>query len=293
MAHEAWGLWGDADEAGATNLITAREVLGATSLVKQGRVLSLAQPLSKKTPVPGHRGGLQHFMDRDGGDYAAGARAKGGFQFAEDTVVMPVHIGTHIDALCHAWCDDQLYNGHASTAISSTHGARKCGMEKLPPIVTRGVLLDVVKARGGPLSDGVAIGKAELVGVAEAAGITLQKGDAVLIRTGWLESQAGKPPRSVDFNAEPGINVEAALWLATSGVALVGADNFAIEAMPFPEGTIFPVHQRLIRDYGITLLEGAVLTELAAIGVTEFLFAAAALPLVGGTGSPITPMAIF
>ncbi len=293
MAREAWGLWGDADEVGAANLITANEVLGATVLVKQGRVLSLAQPLSKKTPVPGHRSGLQHFMDRDGGDYAGGARAKGGFQFAEDTVVMPVHIGTHIDALCHAWCDDHLYNGHASTQISSTHGAKKCGVDKLPPIVTRGVLLDVAKARGGPLADGDSIGQAELAAVAKTAAITLQKGDAVLIRTGWLESQTSKAPRTVDFNAEPGIDVEAALWLATSGVALVGADNFAIEAMPFPEGTIFPVHQRLIRDYGISLLEGAVLADLAATGVTEFLFAAAALPLVGGTGSPITPMAIF
>lgn len=293
MAHEAWGLWGDADEVGAANLITPSEVLGATALVKQGRVLSLAQPLSKKTPVPGHRGSLQHFMDRDGGDYAAGARAKGGFQFAEDTVVMPVHIGTHIDALCHAWYDDHLYNGHASTEIKSTHGAKKCGVEKLPPIVTRGVLLDVAKARGGPLADGESIGQAELAAVATAAAITLQKGDAVMIRTGWLESQISKAPRQVDFNAEPGIDVEAALWLATSGVALVGADNFAIEAMPFPEGTIFPVHQRLIRDYGISLLEGVVLADLAAVGVTEFLFAAAALPLVGGTGSPITPMAIF
>lgn len=293
MAHESWGLWGDADEVGAANLITPSEVLIATALVKQGRVLSLAQTLSKKTPVPGHRGSLQHFMDRDGGDYAAGARAKGGFQFAEDTVVMPVHIGTHIDALCHAWYDDHLYNGHASTEINSTHGAKKCGVEKLPPFVTRGVLLDVAKARGGPLADGESIGQAELVAVAKTAAITLQKGDAVMIRTGWLESQISKAPRQVDFNAEPGIDVEAALWLATSGVALVGADNFAIEVMPFPEGTIFPVHQRLIRDYGISLLEGVVLADLAAAGVTEFLFAAAALPLVGGTGSPITPMAIF
>jgi len=293
MAHEAWGMWGDADEAGAANLMTPSGVLKATALVKQGRVLSLAQPLSKFTPVPSHRSGLLHFMDRDGGDYAAGARAKGGFQFAEDTVVMPVHIGTHIDALCHVWCEDQLYNGHASTEISSTHGAKKCGMEKLPPIVTRGLLLDVAKARGGPLADGDSIGAAELKAIANAAEMTLRNGDAVLIRTGWLESQVGKPPRSVDFNAEPGIDVDAALWLATSGVVLVGADNFAIEVMPFPKGTIFPVHQRLIRDYGISLLEGAVLAELAETGVTEFLFAAAALPLLGGTGSPITPMAIF
>ena len=293
MAGEAWGRWGDTDEVGALNLVTADTVLAATGLVKQGRVLSLAQPLSKKTPVPSHRTGLLHFMDRDGGDYAAGARRPGGFQFAEDSLVMPVHIGTHIDALCHAWCDDQLYNGHDASEITSTRGAAKCGVDKLPPIVTRGVLLDVAKAHDAPLAPGYSIGQAELAATATRAGIALQSGDAVLIRTGWLENQVGLPPRGVDFNTEPGIDVEAALWLAEAGVALVGADNFAIEAMPFPEGTVFPVHQRLIRDYGIPLLEGVVLAELAALDLGHFLFMAAALPIVGGTGSPLTPLAIY
>jgi hypothetical protein len=125
------------------------------------------------------------------------------------------------------------------------------------------------------------------------AGVAPASGDAVLIRTGWLENQTGKPAQTVDFNEEPGIDVEAALWLAEAGVALVGADNYAIEAMPFPAGTTFPVHQRLIRDFGIPLLEGLVLQEFAALGVPEFLFVAAPLPIVGGTGSPITPLAIY
>lgn len=293
MSHEAWGRWGAADEVGALNLVTAQDVLYATSLVREGRVMSLAQPLSKNTPVPSHRTGMLHFMDRDGGDYAAGARRPGGFQFADDTVVMPLHIGTHIDALCHAWCDDQLYNGHSGSEITSTRGAKKCGVDKLPPIVTRGVLLDVAQAHDAPLAPGYSIGRAELAATADRAKIELRRGDAVLIRTGWLENQAGLPPRGVDFNTEPGIDVEAALWLAEAGVALVGADNFAIEAMPFPAGTVFPVHQRLIRDYGIPLLEGLVLADFARCGVTEFLFVAAALPIVGGTGSPMTPMAIF
>ena len=293
MSREAWGLWGQDDEIGALNLVGADQVLAATALVRQGKVVSLAQPLSKKTPVPSHRTGLLHFMDRDGGDYAAGARSVNGFQFAEDSVVMPVHLGTHIDALCHAWCDDQLYNGHASTEITSTHGAKKCGIEKLPPIVTRGVLLDILASHGAPLPDGYSIGVDELEAAADRAGIVLKPGDAVLIRTGWLEDQAGKRRQDVNFNEEPGIDVDAALWLATSGVSMVGADNFAIEAMPFPEGTTFPVHQRLIRDYGISLLEGLALQAFAGLGINEFLFVAAPLPILGGTGSPITPLAIY
>ena len=293
MSREAWGRWGADDEVGASRLIGKREVLAAAGLVREGRVLSLAQPLSGKTPVPASRTGLLHFMDRDGGDYAAGARRSNGFQFADDSVVMPLHIGTHIDALCHAWYDDQLYNGHPSSEITSTRGTRRCGIDKLPPLVARGVLLDLVEARGAPLPDGTSVGRDELVASAERAGAILRPGDVVLIRTGWLEAQAGKPARDVDFNAEPGIDVDAALWLAAAGVSSVGADNFAIEVMPFPAGTTFPVHQRLIRDHGITLIEGLVLRELAEQAPREFLFVAAPLPIVGGTGSPLTPLAVF
>jgi kynurenine formamidase len=232
-----------------------------------------------------------HFMGRDGGDYAAGAKRPGGFQFAEDTVVLPLHLGTHIDALCHAWCDDHLYNGFPGNTVRSTTRALRCGVEKLPPLVTRGVLLDIVRLSGAPVPPGETIGLRQVQAAAKQAEVTLRDGDAVLIRTGWLESQDAES--GVDFNAEPGIDVEAALWLAESGVAMVGADNFAIEVLPFPKGTVFPVHQRLIRDYGIPLLEGLVLQRLAEAGATEFLFITAPLPIAGATGSPVAPVAVL
>ncbi len=291
MAREAWGRWGAEDEAGAANLIGAAEVRHAVSLVRTGQVISLTQPISDRLPVPGHRAGVQHFMGRDGGDYAAGAKRPGGFQFAEDTLILPLHTGTHIDALCHAWCDDHLYNGFPGSSVRSTTRALRCGVEKLPPLVTRGVLLDIVRLRGAVAAPGETIGCAEVQAAAEQAGITLQSGDAVLIRTGWLESQ--DRARGVDFNSEPGIDEAAALWLAESGAALVGADNFAIEVLPFPPGTVFPVHQRLIRDYGISLLEGMVLRPLADTGATAFLFVATPLPVVGATGSPVAPVAVL
>jgi len=113
MTQENWNRWGPEDERGALNLIDADAVKRASVLVTAGQVISLAQALSPRTPFPPHRSGLQHFMGRSGGDYAAGARRPGGFQFAEDTLMLPAHIGTHIDALCHVWYDDQLYNGPA------------------------------------------------------------------------------------------------------------------------------------------------------------------------------------
>ncbi len=291
MTKESWNRWGETDERGALNHIAAEQVRDAAALVQSGQVLSLAQPLSPRTPVPQHRAGVQHFMGRDGGDYAAGARKPGGFQFAEDTVVMPLHIGTHIDALCHAWYDDALYNGFPGNGTRSTTGANHCGIDKMGAIVGRGVLLDVVAVRGGPLDNGQTIGRDDLLRAVDLAGVEPGQGDIVLIRTGWAERQALVAP--VSFDAEPGLDLEAGLWLAERSIALLGADNFAIEVIPFPRGTVFPVHQRLIRDYGIPLLEGLVLHDLAATGRNQFMFAASPLPVVGGTGSPISPMAIL
>ncbi len=289
MAQEAWGRWGVADEAGSANFAGAEEARRAAALVKTGRVFHLGQPLSPKMPTPAHRAGVLHFMGRDGGDYAAGAKRPDGFQFSEDTIVLPLHVGTHMDALCHCWYDDKLYNGFSGDTVRSTNGAFHCGIDKMPPLVTRGVLLDLVKLTGAPLPPGRSVSRAELQAAAQAAGVAIERGDAVLLRTGWFESCAGNNP---SFDEEPGIDVEAGVWLADAGVALVGADNFAIEVLPFPPGKVFPVHQRLVRDYGMALLEGLVLAPLAEFGATTFLFMAAPLRIVGATGSPVAPVAV-
>ncbi|WP_300044138.1 cyclase family protein [Ramlibacter sp.] len=287
----AWGRWGPEDEAGAMNHIGPEQVKRAAGLVRTGEVVRLAQLLSHRTPVPRHRASLQHFMGRDGGDYAAGAKRPGGFQFAEDTVVMPLHIGTHIDALCHAWCDSRLFNNYREDSLRSTSGATRLGVEKMPPAVTRGVLLDVVAHRGRPLEAGEVISRADLEACLCASGLQLEPGDAVLLHTGWLATQGGVA--DVDFNTEPGIDHAAGLWLAQQDVALIGADNYAVEVLPFAPGTVFPVHQCVIRDFGIPLLEGLQLEPLVRTGRHEFLFVAAALPIVGATGSPLTPLAIL
>ena len=232
----------------------------AAGLVRTGQVLRLAQPLSTAHAGAAPPRGLQHFMGRDGGDYAAGAGRPGGFQFAEDTVVMPLHIGTHVDALCHAWCDSRMFNNYREDTMRSTTGATRLGVEKMPPAVTRGVLLDVVGLRGRALAADEVISRSDLEACLAAARLTLEPGDAVLLHTGWLAAQKDKT--DIDFNAEPGIDHEAGLWLARQDVALIGADNYAVEVLPFAKGTVFPVHQCVIRDFGIPLLEGLQLEEL-------------------------------
>lgn len=291
MNQGAWGRWGGDDERGALNLIDAEHVKRAAALVRTGRVISLGQPMSPRTPVPPHRAPMQHFMGRDGGDYAAGAkRPAGGFQFAEDTVVLPLQFGTHIDALCHAWHDDHLYNGFPSTGIRSTTGAARCGADKMGPIMARGVLLDVCAVAGGPLTVGAAVDAAMLRQAASRAEVEVQAGDVVLLRTGWNESMLASPDY---YDGEPGIDITAAQWLVEHDVAVVGADNFAVEAIPFPPGEVFPVHKLLIRGHGIPLIEGLLLAELAASGAGAFLFVAQPLPIAGGTGSPLAPIAVL
>lgn len=290
MAEEAWKRWGENDERGALNLIGAEETRYAASLVREGRVVSLAQPISNVMPAPPKRAKPQHFMDRDAGDYAAGARAPGGFQYADDTLLLPLHLGTHIDCLCHVWYGERLYNGFEQDAIRST-GAIRCDATTMGPIATRGILLDFVALKGDPLADGEVITAAMLQTLLSRNAIALRRGDAVLIRTGWSEHHLSNG--TADFNTEPGIDLEAGLVLAQADIALLGADNYAVEVLPFAPGTVFPVHQRLIRDYGIPLLEGLMLKELAATGRHEFLFVTSPLPIEGATASPVAPVAVL
>jgi kynurenine formamidase len=290
VAEEAWNRWGPDDERGALNLIGSEETRHAVSLVRSGIAISLAQTVSVTMPAPPQRVRPAHFMGRDAGDYPPGARAPGGFQFSDDTMVLPLHLGTHIDCLCHVWYGDKLYNGFDQRVVRSS-GSLRCDAVSMGPIATRGILLDFVAMNGGALNDGEIIDADRLLKLLETQRITLRKGDAVLIRTGWFERHADSG--TADFNTEPGIDLEAALILAEASVALIGADNYAVEVLPFAAGSVFPVHQRLIRDYGIPLLEGLVLAPLAASGVREFLFLASPLPLKGATASPVAPVAIL
>jgi kynurenine formamidase len=275
--------------SGALGRIDDRMRRAALASIEHGAIVALGQPLGPQTPTPAHRPGVARFMLRDGGDYAAGAKRPGGFQFAEDTVLLPTHAGTHVDALAHVWHDDLLHGGIPADTVRSTTGAQHLGADELGPIVARGVLLDV--APGTSLPAGAPIGADDLQACCDRLGVRIESGDAVLVRTGWLTA-AGDDP-DVYFSAEPGLDVGAATWLAEREVCLVGADNCAIEQIPFPDGQVFPVHQLLIADHGIPLIEGLVLDELARRASGRFAFVALPLALSGCTASPLSPVAIL
>jgi kynurenine formamidase len=286
-----WGRWGSADEQGTLNLLTSARVRDATHAVAQGRVVSLAQRLDQHTPVSRGRAAIAHHMVRDAGDYVLGGRTLGRSRFAEDVVTLGTHTGTHIDALAHVWYDEHLYNGHDQRAVRS-NGAGRCGADKLTPIVARGLLIDVAGQQGTDvLAVDFAIDAAVLDRCCTQANSFPQTGDVVLLHTGWMAAHGGDG--DAYFAGEPGLVPSGAAWLAQRDVAVIGADNYAVERLDAQSNGGFPVHELLMCDHGVPLIENLVLAELAALAAREFLFVAAPLPLGGATASPITPLAIL
>lgn len=286
-----WGRWGDADESGAGNHITPASILAALRLPQTGEVVALSQVIGDRH-APRNGAPPQHFMLNDAGDYLAGAKAPQGFQAAADHISMATHGAvTHLDAIGHVWYDDTLYNGYSHVAVRSS-GLRKLGIEKAPTFLTRGVLIDVARHRGVEhLDPGYEITAADLQEVLEASGTTLEPGDSVLIRTGWIN--VWESAEIAYHGDRPGIGLDASEFLARADVSLVGADNSGVEVLPWATGTVCPVHQFLIRDCAIYLLEFLDLEALSATGRAEFLFIASPLRIRGATGSPIAPVAVL
>ena len=287
-----WGRWGTDDERGAANFITAERTRAAASLVKTGKIYSLALPLqTAHVPVLPSRVPPQHYMRMDGGDYAAGLKRKGGFQTSDDYIALGTHTTTHIDALAHAWYDDKLYNDFSANTVRS-NGAKHCGIDKLVHLVGRGVLVDLCRHRGLPhLPFGEVITPQHIEDCAKAQGVALQEGDILLFRTGWTDLFR-KGDRATYFKGEPGIGRDAAEWIGRKGFSAVGSDNWGVEVVPVEGDIPGPVHRRLIRDFGVYLLELFDLDSIAADRVYEFLFVAAPLRITGGVGSPLNPLAI-
>ena len=289
-----WGRWGAADEKGALNLITDESVAAAAAIVRRGRRYSLALTLDfRRLPASPSRVGAAHFMTLDAGDYAAGLRLPHDARVADDYVVMPTQWGTHLDALAHVWRGEELYNGHPASSVRS-FGASRCGIDKAGVIVTRGILLDVPAVKDVTrLPAGYQVESADIDAALERAGTEIRPGDAILLRTGWIQLVSEAPEQF--YTSQPGLGLEAALGLARRDVCLIGADNAAVEAMSWQGRATTAnnvVHQHLIRDFGIHLLEMMNLEELARDEVRECLLVIAPLPFHGGVGSPVVPVAL-
>jgi kynurenine formamidase len=282
-----WGRWGDEDELGALNLITPEVTAAAAAAVRSGRTVSCARPLDTRPsadnpqPVAHHMTGTA--TEGMGADYFA---------------ISPHGFSTsHLDALCHIFHEGKLYNGFPTEAVTA-HGATKLGIDKLRAgIVTRGVLLDIPALRGvDALEPGEPIFPEDLEAAEKKAGLQVQPGDALLVRTGrWTWRRANGPWDAGSLAA--GLDASCLPWLRGRDVATLGSDGVSDVLPSRVDGVGMPIHTTVIVAMGVHLLDNLDLDNLATACAEEarweFLFTVAPLVLRRGTASPVNPIALF
>lgn len=303
-----WGKWGPEDELGTLNYTTPEDIVAAaTSLVRKGKVISLAINLDSKGPQgartkfpPQGRINPVHTMLRTGTDAYSGVLDHRGIRSADDMVVLPSQCATHWDGLGHIFYGNHMWNGYDCREVSS-YGAAKAGIEKTrEKFVGRGVLLDIARHVGVDwLPEGFAITSAMLDDVCAAQGVEVGRGDHLLLRTGQMEEMfaAGSWDGYPGGDA-PGLAFETLYWLQDRQVATVATDTWGVEVRPNESGPEInqPWHWICIPIMGLTMGEIFKLDELArdcaGDGSWDFLFVAPALPVTGAVGSPVNPLAI-
>jgi kynurenine formamidase len=293
-----WGRWGADDERGTLNFITPDVVRRAAACVRRGDVFALGLPLGADGPQIGQGGRVNplHLMTATEGRLGA---APDGPRYADDVVVMPLQCATQWDSLAHVWYGGQIYNGVPAATAVTAGGVARSGIDKVGAgIVSRGVLLDVARARDVERLDaGYAIAPADLEAAERRQGVRVERGDVLLVRTGHLSVFTRDGDRVGYMRRMPGLGVACVEWLHAREVAAVASDTNAVEVIPFEDPAVaLPVHQLCLRDMGLMLGEMFVLDALAddcaRDGVWECLFTAPPLRVVGGTGSPVNPLAV-
>ncbi len=280
--------WGPEDEIGSANYITPERVKLAASLVKTGKTYALGMVTGPDTPAYPPRHYKVYVWDTVLG-------GPNELTTTDDLAVTWLGVGSQIDGFGHVGIDHVHYNGWKTQDFLSLTGIKKFGVENIPPIVARGVLLDMTKYYAVDIvPNGTAFNSKEINEVAKRQGIEIREGDVVLFHTGWLKqfAQMGAGEPKLGF-PEPGIGVEGARYLAGKGVVAVGADTWALEAIPFEkEAERFPVHQELLAKNGTYILENMNTAALAADAAYEFMFVLGAPRMAGAVQTIVNPVAI-
>lgn len=282
--------WGPDDTIGALNRLSPEKVVEAARLIKTGKTYSLGVITGSDTPAyPPRKFSMTILQLDDGvGEPQGRNRTTGN----DDLMTTWLGIGSQIDGLGHLGIDHHYYNGtHASDFVSLT-GLTKFGTHEIPPIVTRGVLLDMTEHYGeDPLPEGTAFNSEEIMAAAEAQDVIISEGDVVLFHTGWQPLAESDPERFLA--GEPGLGVDGARYLADLGAVAVGSDAWALEPIPHEDPELsFPVHAELLAKNGIHILENMNTAELAADQAWEFLFVLGVPKFEGAVQMVINPIAI-
>jgi kynurenine formamidase len=255
------------------------------------RTVELGQPLFTGMPCSPNHPGFRMTLARRHGDMTR----PDGSSAANEVIITGGHVGTHIDALAHVSFQGKLHGGVDAAAAQAGGSFRELGVDQVPPLITRGVLLDVAGAAGAEvLEPGYGVTAADLQRAADRAGVLPGPGDVALVRTGWARHFDDAARYLGQDTGVPGVTEEGATWLADKGIVATGTDTTAYEQIPAGAGhRLLPVHRLLLVERGIFIMEHLNLEHAAAAGLTEFLFVVAPLRIVGGTGSPIRPFAVL
>ena len=287
---QAVSPYGADDTLGAINNLSPAKVVAAARLIKTGKSYPLGVPTGRETPAYGPRTyQLTVTQLSDGTGAALGSNKATG---NDDLLNVWMGIGSQIDGLGHMGTDHVYYNDTHASEFVTTEGLLKFGIDALPPIVTRGVLLDMTKHFGAnPVPEGTAFNRKEIDAAAARQGVALEKGDVVLFHTGWLAVAESDPKRFM--SGQPGLGLGGARYLAGLGVVAVGADTWALEVLPSEDPKmIFPVHPELLAKNGVYILENMDTRALAADNASEFLFVLGQPRFVGAVQAVINPVAI-
>jgi kynurenine formamidase len=280
----ALGWWPSAfgadDEIGMLNHVTAEKRLQALRLVREGKLYDLGRVLDEHVPVfPGRA--FHQTLVTTAHHANQGGLGDNKVNWITEVVSGTMQLGTHLDALCHLQIGDRSYNGHSVEDLASPAGVTALGVDTVPQIVTRGLLVDVSER---------ALGPGGVIEVADVAGLEPEPGDAVLFHTGWGERWSDPEDYLV---GQPGPGLEIAGWLAAHGVALTGCDTWSYGPVPAEDpDRPFEVPQILNVRYGVFVVENLDTSALAADGVREFALVLTHPKLRGASGAWTSPIAL-
>jgi kynurenine formamidase len=306
---EGWGwIWGKQDEVGALNAMTADSVRQAMQLARQGKVYDLGATYSRNSyKWPGHSSGeiltyrSPEGVARQDPNFAAAEGNRSRTLWHSCALFLSDNVATQIDGLAHitVGADDHWYNGFKEADWGGNFGVRKCDATTIPPIVARGVLLDIAGARNAEaLPAHYAINPADIDAALARQKLQLRPGDVVLIRTGTLRywGPDGADHAKVSEHDSAGITLATAKYLVERfGAMMIGSDTSGLEVGPAPPGadSFIPVHKYLLVEQGVHIGEFHYLEDLARDGVYEFCYIATTNKIAGTTaGFALRPIAI-
>lgn len=292
--------WGPTDELGRLNMMTDETRAAVLSRISGGKTYDMSVEYFIGMPGWTAAGDPRYQMwmtHTPRGNVVTDAMSVGDevnahVSYTGSAISMYSHTGTHIDALNHFGIDGKIYNGFTADEHLGDRGWTVTGAETIPPIIARGILIDIAKSKDmEALPSGYRITRSDIEAALTRQNVTLAQGDVVMLRTGRLlvyedaEAYTDNPP---------GLGLDAARFLVeTSGAMIIGADNLSLEAFPSEvEGNYIPVHTYLLAQHGVPIMELVNLEALAKDSVYEFAFIGASLKLRGADAAPMRPIAI-